>query len=65
MTKESFERQYNVSVEQLDWKYGDNKLFMYAEVGPYCVYKDDAWGYYVTRGNSVCKWRTDLSRYLA
>ena len=65
MSKERLKVNFKVDADKLPWKTGANGLFEYAELGPYCVYRDDAWGYYVTRDNSVVQWRTDLSRYAA
>lgn len=65
MTKQAFEQAYNVATSALNWEKGWNGLYMFANVGPYTVYRDGAWGYYVTgKDGSRINRLFDLSKFL-
>ena len=65
MTRERFERDYNICVVELTFQPHYSGLYEVAEIGPYAVYHNIAEdSYAVTENNSVCRWRHDLSQYL-
>ena len=64
MTERQFETNYNVTVNSLNWQTGWNGLYMFANVGPFTVYHDAAWGYYVTRNGSKINQVFNLAKYL-
>lgn len=64
MTKQAFEQAYNVTTSALNWEQGWNGMFQYAIVGPYTVYVDTQWGYYVTRNGSRINTLFDLGKFL-
>ena len=66
MTRNDFIRCFGIDPLTLTWKTGHNGLFRYAseDFGPYAVYHDSAWGYYVARNNSVVNVRINLTDHL-
>ena len=71
MTKESFERDWNVKVEDLHFKQAISDQYgvkipntEVAKVGPFEVWKENGSTYRVSRNHVVCRWRTNLSVYL-
>lgn len=65
MTAQRLENQYNVEPGNLAFKPHYSGFYEAACVGPYTVWHrlgEDS--YTVTRNNSVCQWRADLSQYL-
>lgn len=67
MTRENFIRNYNIDPAALPMQHVVNSGlgFDYAELGPYTVYRDDAWGYYVAHNNSTLRCVVDLSKYVS
>ena len=65
MTREVFAKQYGVDPTTLDWQNGWNGLYQYAILGPYTVYQDDNWGYYVEHDGDVFRFSVDLTKYLS
>ena len=65
MTKEKFEREYNIPVDQLTWKCHPAGFHKTACIGPFCVYHNlETDGYCIVKDGSVYGWRVDLSNYL-
>ena len=67
MNKETLKIQFNVNANQLNWHPHASGACEYANVGPYTVWREERGGkfhYEVSRDNSVCQWRADLSQYL-
>jgi hypothetical protein len=65
MTREVFAKQYGVDPATLNWQDGWNSLFRYVIAGPYTVYQDDNWGYYVEHDGDVYWFSVDLTKYLS
>lgn len=67
MNKDKIARDFNINPDELNWHLHASGACEYANLGPYTVWKEERDGkhsYEVSRDNSVCKWRVDLSQYL-
>lgn len=68
MTRENFIRNHNIDPAALPMQHVVNSFgigFDFAELGPYTIYRDDAWGYYVAHNNSTVNCAVDLSKYVS
>lgn len=65
MTREKFERDYNVKADRLDFKPHRSGACEVAIVGDFAVYRDTSEeGYQVVLNGSVYGWREDFSAIL-
>ena len=66
MTREKFERDYNIDLNTVNWKTIQTNFpgitYDAAIVGPYCIYNENG-NYYLTYESSVCRWIHDLSKW--
>lgn len=64
MTRERFAKQFGIDPEKLAYQMGKNKMFDFAIVGDFCIYREGNDYYCVDSDNQVCQWRHDLTRYM-
>lgn len=68
MTKQRFIHHHKVDPDTLEWKHvklSNGLCYEFVEAGPYTIYHDDAWGYYIAGSDNLVVHRTiDLRKYL-